>query len=89
MSGPRIIDCAICGGDGRVYSLDGHDSIQCPVCNGTSVEEIEDEPLALDDFNDCFGTDMGAALEADAVKLSQLTGEEHVVIFLEDEEPTP
>ncbi len=80
---PRIIECASCSGDGYA------DVIGSRRCQRCEEIEVEDEPMEFEDFDECFGTDMQAALEADAVKLTQLTDEEHAVIFLDDTELQP
>ncbi len=47
---PRIIDCTACNGDGYADDIS---SRRCPACKGSCVEEIDDEPIGMDDlFNE-------------------------------------
>ena len=52
----RVILCDACASEGRVLTSDGgpfdKDHGPCPCCNGTGMEEIEVEPITLDDLAD-------------------------------------
>ncbi len=65
MSDPIFVQCAGCNGEGRVYEAvsvydrgcgfsypDVADAGPCPYCHGFGSEEIEAEPITLEDL-DC------------------------------------
>ncbi len=58
----RTIACTNCDGEGRITRFTGEfcretgaaierDYGKCPVCNGTGMEEIEVEPITLEDLD--------------------------------------
>ena len=52
----RFIDCRTCNGDGRIYWFHGDETgTQCPTCHGTTVEEIEAQPVTLEELEEVDG----------------------------------
>jgi len=50
--------CECCDGEGRVYApgtLFPAAWATCTPCNGTGEVEVENYPLELEDFEECFG----------------------------------
>lgn len=56
MTDTRFIRCDACGSEGRILTSDGgpdeRDHGPCPYCDGTGMEEVEAEPITLDDLAD-------------------------------------
>lgn len=65
MTSPIFVRCETCGGEGRrlesywVYEHgcgfphpDVEDCGRCEVCDGTGEEEVEGEPITLDDLDE-------------------------------------
>jgi hypothetical protein len=49
----RTVLCETCGSEGRIYRGlydDERDCGECPACKGTGLEEVEVEPVTLDDL---------------------------------------
>ena len=55
---PIIVPCEACGSEGRIYHVVGYDRATgspqefdepCPYCNGTGGEEVEGQPITLED----------------------------------------
>lgn len=97
-----IVACSRCGGDRGFEVWTGYSRFDgsptgyweiCSGCDGTGSEEIELEPITIEDLSLMAGeriedARMRRALEADGEKLRQLTGEDHGPWYiLESEEP--
>jgi hypothetical protein len=48
-----LVLCEACGSEGRVFVgsyEDERDVGECPVCHGTGREEVESEPIEMEDL---------------------------------------
>lgn len=50
---PLFVPCEACGTEGRIYYgsyEDERDEGECPVCHGTCMQEVPNEPVTLEDL---------------------------------------